>query len=74
MGRVATHDADDGPPLDDLVEVVGHLVVSEVMTGGTSASDEFIELYNPTAGELPLEGLELVYVTATGATVTRKAA
>ncbi|MDP9249961.1 MAG: lamin tail domain-containing protein [Chloroflexota bacterium] len=52
----------------------GHLVVSEVMTGGTSASDEFIELYNPTSGALPLEGLEVVYVTASGATVTRKAA
>ena len=51
-----------------------HLVVSEVMTGGASASDEFIELYNPAADTLPLEGLEVVYVTATGATVTRKAA
>ncbi len=57
-----------------LVETVGHLVVSEVMTGGASASDEFIELYNPTSAELPLEGLEVVYVTATGATLTRKAA
>jgi hypothetical protein len=56
-----------------LVAAPGHLVVSEVMTGGTSASDEFIELYNPTAGALPLEGLEVVYVTATGATITRKA-
>jgi uncharacterized protein YdeI (BOF family) len=52
----------------------GHLVVSEVMTGGASASDEFIELYNPTSGALPLDGLEVVYVTASGATVTRKAA
>lgn len=50
-----------------------HLVVSEVTTGGVSASDEFIEIYNPTAAALPLEGLEVVYVTATGATITRKA-
>jgi hypothetical protein len=50
-----------------------HLVVSEVMTGGASASDEFIELFNPSSAELPLEGLEVVYVTASGATVTRKA-
>ena len=50
-----------------------HLVVSEVMTGGASASDEFIELYNPAAVTLPLDGLEVVYATATGATVTRKA-
>ena len=52
----------------------GHLVVSEVMTGGASASDEFIELYNPTGEALPLDGLEVIYVTASGATVTRKAA
>ena len=52
----------------------GHVVVSEVLTGGASASDEFIELYNPTSATLPLEGLEVVYVTSTGATVTRKAA
>jgi lamin tail-like protein len=58
---------------DPLVEAVGHLVVSEVMTGGASASDEFIELYNPAANTLPLEGIEVVYVTASGATVTRKA-
>ena len=57
-----------------LVEAGGHLVLSELMTGGASASDEFIELYNPSASELPLEGLEVVYVTASGATVTRKAA
>ncbi|HEX2766376.1 MAG TPA: hypothetical protein VHR55_07055 [Candidatus Limnocylindria bacterium] len=49
-----------------------HLVISEVVTGGTSASDELVELYNPTSEALPLEGLELVYVSATGATVTRR--
>ena len=53
---------------------VDHLVVSEVMTGGASASDELIELYNPSSVSLPLEGLELVYVTASGATLTRRAA
>lgn len=52
----------------------GHLVISEVATGGASASDEFVEIYNPSATQLPLEGLELIYVSATGATVTRKAA
>lgn len=51
-----------------------HLVISEIVTGGASASDELIELYNPTATALPLEGLELVYVTATGATISRRAA
>lgn len=51
-----------------------HLVISEVVTGGTSPSDEFIEIFNPTGSALPLEGLELIYVSASGASVTRKAA
>jgi hypothetical protein len=48
------------------------LLVGEVVTGGASGSDEFVEVYN--AGDLPVEldGLELVYVTASGGTVTRK--
>jgi hypothetical protein len=62
------------PTLDDAALAADvHLVISEVMTGGTSASDEFIEIYNPSPSALPLEGLELVYVTASGATITRKA-
>ena len=52
---------------------VDHLVISEVVTGGASASDELIELHNPTAAPLPLEGLEVIYVTSTGATITRRA-
>ena len=51
-----------------------HLVISEVVTGGASASDELIELHNPTTVSLPLEGLEVIYVTSTGATITRRAA
>jgi len=51
-----------------------HLVVSEVVTGGASASDEMIELYNPTAAPISLDGLEVIYVTASGATVSRRAA
>ena len=49
------------------------LVVGEVMTGGASASDEFVELYNAGATSVDLAGQELVYVTSTGGTVTRKA-
>lgn len=51
-----------------------HLLVSEIVTGGASASDELIELYNPTAAALPLEGLELIYASSTGATISRRAA
>src|SRR3954447_9103073 len=50
------------------------LVVAEVVTGGASASDEYVELTNAGAAPLDLAGVELVYATSTGATVTRKAA
>jgi uncharacterized protein YdeI (BOF family) len=49
------------------------LLISELQTGGASASDEFVELYNAAPDPVDLSGLEVVYVTATGATVTRKA-
>jgi hypothetical protein len=60
VGRAA-----DWPPSTDLV-------VGEVVTGGASGSDEFFEVYN--GGQLPvqLDGLEIVYATASGATVTAK--
>ncbi|MDL2334689.1 MAG: lamin tail domain-containing protein [Chloroflexota bacterium] len=48
------------------------LLVSEVVTGAASASDEFVEIYNAANSDLDLGGLELVYVTSSGATVTRK--
>lgn len=50
------------------------LLVSEVVTGGGSASDEFVEIYNASSETLDLTGLELVYATSTGSTVTRKQA
>ena len=49
------------------------LVVSEVQTGGASASDEFVELANQGALAVDLQGLEVVYATSTGSTLTRKA-
>ncbi|HEY8199572.1 MAG TPA: lamin tail domain-containing protein [Candidatus Limnocylindrales bacterium] len=49
------------------------LVVGEVLTGGASASDEFVELYNAGLTSVDLGGQEVVYVTSTGGTVTRKA-
>ena len=49
------------------------LVVSEVQTGGASASDEFVEVANQGAAPVDLLGLEVVYATSSGSTVTRKA-
>ena len=52
---------------------VSTLVVSEVQTGGASASDEFVEVANGGAASVDLIGLEVVYVTSSGGTITRKA-
>jgi uncharacterized protein YdeI (BOF family) len=50
------------------------LLVAEVVTGGSaSASDEYVELANASPVDADLAGYELVYVTSSGATVTRKA-
>ncbi|MFL5725091.1 MAG: lamin tail domain-containing protein [Chloroflexota bacterium] len=49
------------------------LVVSEVQTGGASASDEFAEISNAGSVAVDLTGMELVYATSSGTTVTRKA-
>ena len=49
------------------------LVIAEVVTGGASASDEYVEIYNAGSGPTDLGGCELDYVTASGATTTRKA-
>ena len=49
------------------------LVIAEVVTGGASASDEYIEIANAGTTDVDLGGCELVYATASGVTVTRKA-
>src|SRR6478735_5379352 len=48
------------------------LLVAEVVTGGASASDEYVELTNASATAIDLTGLEVAYVTSSGATVTKK--
>ncbi len=57
--------AADWPPSTDVL-------IGEVVTGGTSGSDEYVELYNRSDLAVQLDGLELVYVTASGGTVTTK--
>ena len=49
------------------------VLLAEVVTGGASASDEYVELTNGSATTVDLAGLELVYATSSGTTVTRKA-
>ncbi|MFI5258906.1 MAG: lamin tail domain-containing protein [Candidatus Limnocylindrales bacterium] len=49
------------------------LVLAEFMTGGASASDEYVEIADAGVTAADLGGCELVYVTASGSTVTRKA-
>jgi hypothetical protein len=48
------------------------LVISEFQTGGASASDEFVEIANQGTAAIDLVGLEVVYATSSGSTVTRK--
>ncbi len=49
------------------------VLLAEVVTGGASASDEYVELTNASTVAVDLGGLELVYATSSGSTVTRKA-
>jgi len=66
--------SDPGAALEAAVEwPTSTLLVSEIQTGGASASDEFAEITNVGAGPVDLAGLEIVYVTSSGSTVTRKA-
>jgi hypothetical protein len=60
-------------PLAAVTWPVSTLLVSEMQTGGASASDEFAEITNVGPAPVDLAGLELVYATSTGSTVTRKA-
>ncbi|MEK7160685.1 MAG: lamin tail domain-containing protein, partial [Patescibacteria group bacterium] len=42
-----------------------NIVISEIQIAGATASDEFIELYNPTSGDINLSGWKLARRTAT---------
>ena len=50
------------------------LLVAEVMTGGASASDEFIEIVNVGATVADLQDVELVYASGAATSATRKVA
>lgn len=49
------------------------LLLAEFVSGGSSASDEYVEIANAGPVAADLGGCELIYVTASGATTTRKA-
>jgi len=49
-------------------------VVAEVVTGGASASDEYVEIANAGATTIDLQNVELLYVSAAGTSPTRKVA
>src|SRR5687767_5186226 len=48
------------------------LLIAEVVTGGASASDEYVELTNAGSAPLDLAGLEIAYASAAGTSATRK--
>jgi predicted extracellular nuclease len=45
---------------------LGHVVISEIQVSGGTASDEFVELVNPTDCPVSLEGWKLTKKTSTG--------
>jgi PKD repeat protein len=53
-------------------ETTNHLVISEVQVAGASASDEFIEIYNPTETAINIETWSIQYKSATGTTFYKK--
>jgi len=51
-----------------------HIVISEIQTGSVSdASQEFVELYNPTSSAATLDSWTIEYASAAGTTWTKKA-
>ncbi len=43
-----------------------HIVISQVQIEGATAADEFVELYNPTAQDIDLNGFRLTRKTSSG--------
>ena len=41
-------------------------LLAEVVTGGASASDEFVEITNAAAASIDLQNVELIYISSAG--------
>ncbi len=52
--------------LSPVSSAVNHIVISQVQIEGTTAADEFVELYNPTAQDVDLSGFRLTRKTSSG--------
>lgn len=52
------------PPLPEQPELAAGIVISEIQTGATARTDEFIELFNATDEPVDLTGWQLRYITA----------
>lgn len=46
--------------------LVTHVVISEIQTGGNTANDEFVELFNPTDCPITIDGWKLTKKTSGG--------
>ncbi len=65
-------------PISNIPAAVGWpisngLLIAEVVTGGASASDEYIELTNAGPAPVDLDGLEVAYASAAGTSAVRRA-
>ncbi len=59
---------------NSLAAPANHIVISEVQTGSTSdASQEFVELYNPTDAPITVDAWTVEYASAAGTTWTKRA-
>jgi hypothetical protein len=56
------------PPDDSGGTCVPKVVINEIKTDGTTANDEMVELYNPSACDVPLGSWEIKYESASGGT------
>jgi uncharacterized protein len=64
--RVEDSGVDPDPDPDAGPTCTGKIVVNELMTAGTSAADEFVELYNTASCAISMGGWKLSYRASSG--------